>query len=193
MRHENSDRHKIGLLSAYVILIVTESKLETRIAITCCIQSFSSQQQVSCLCLLDLSAAFDTIDLSILLESLSSWFGISGTALNRVKSYLTSRSFFVQVRDSQSSVYQLLYGVPQGSVLGPLLFILYTSPLSTIISKSSVHHHLYADDTYSFSFLFLLINSVKMCLFLKMQLLKSPHGCLQIFSCLTPQKLNSYL
>jgi hypothetical protein len=110
----------------------------------------NSQQQVSCLCLLDLSAAFDTIDHSILLERLSSWFGISGTVLAWVKSYLTSRSFYVQVRDSQSLVYQLLYGVPQGSVLGPLLFILYTTPLSTIISKSSVHHHLYADDTQLF-------------------------------------------
>ena len=109
-----------------------------------------SQQQVSCLCLLDLSAAFDTVDHSILLERLSSWFGISGIALNWVESYLTSRSFYVQVKDSQSSVYQLLYGVPQGSVLGPLLFILYTTPLSTVISKSAAHHHLYADDTQLF-------------------------------------------
>jgi Reverse transcriptase (RNA-dependent DNA polymerase) len=73
-----------------------------------------------------------------------------GTALNWVKFYRTSRSFCVHVRDSQSSVYQLLYGVPQGSVFGPILFILYTALLSTIISKSSVHHHLYADDTQLF-------------------------------------------
>ena len=109
-----------------------------------------SQQQVTCLCLLDLSAAFDTIDHSILLERLSSWFGISGIVLSWIKSDLTSRSFYVKINDSRSSVYQLFYGVPQGSVLGPLLFILYTTPLSSIISKSPVHHHLYADDTQLF-------------------------------------------
>ena len=133
--------------SAYTKFHSTETAL---LAVHDHIIRANSQQQVSCLCLLDLSAAFDTIDHTILLERLSSWFGISGTALNWIKSYLTSRSFYVQVKDSQSSVFQLLYGVPQGSVLGPLLFILYTTPLSTVISKSSVHHHLYADDTQLF-------------------------------------------
>jgi hypothetical protein len=106
-----------------------------------------SHQQVTCLTLLDLSAAFDTIDHNILLERLSAWFGITSTALSWVKSYLLNRSFYVKIEDSVSSVYQLLYGVPQGSVLGPLLFILYTTPLSTVISNSSANHHLYADDT----------------------------------------------
>ena len=96
------------------------------------------------------SAAFDTIDHSILLQRLSSWFGISSTALSWIKSYLLNRSFYVNIENSKSSVFQLLYGVPQGSVLGPLLFILYTTPLSTLISNSSVDHHLYADDTQLF-------------------------------------------
>jgi Reverse transcriptase (RNA-dependent DNA polymerase) len=111
----------------------------------------SSQQQVSCHCFLDISAAFDTIDHSILLERLVSSFGISGTALNWVKTYFMFQSFYVQVRDSESSVYQLLYGVPQGSALGRLLLILYTTPLSAIISKYSVHHHMYADYTQFFT------------------------------------------
>jgi hypothetical protein len=106
-----------------------------------------SQQQITCLCLLDLSAAFDTTDHSILLQRLSSWFDISNTALAWIKSYLYNRSFYVNLHGAKSSVFQLLYGVPQGSVLGPLLFILYTTPLSRIISESSIDHHLYADDT----------------------------------------------
>ena len=106
-----------------------------------------SLQQVTCLTLLDLAAAFDTIDHSILLERLSSWFGITSNALSWIKSYLLYRSFSVNIEGSKSSFYQLLYGGPLGSVLGPLLLILYTTPLSKVISDSSSSHKLYADDT----------------------------------------------
>ena len=97
-----------------------------------------SLQQVTCLTLLDLSAAFDTIDHSILLERLSSWFGITSNALSWIKSYWLNRSFSVNIEGCKSSAYQLLYGVPQGSVLGSLLFILYTTPLSKVISDSTL-------------------------------------------------------
>src|SRR6218665_3208579 len=78
---------------------------------------------------------------------LSSWFGISGTALLWLKSYLSSRSFSVKASNHTSQPLPLSCGVPQGSVLGSLLFILYTTPLSHLIESSSVDHHLYADDT----------------------------------------------
>src|SRR6218665_3938685 len=111
------------------------------------------RKTVSCLCLLDISAAFDTIDHNLLLHRLSSWFGISGTALLWFKSYLSSRSFSVKASNHTSQPLPLSCGVPQGSVLGPLFFILYTTPLSHLIDTSSVQsvdHHLYADDTQLF-------------------------------------------
>ena len=102
------------------------------------------------LCLLDLSAAFDTIDHTIPLHRLKSWFGFTGTVLSWIQSYLSSRSFTVDINGIKSPPSKLLHSVPQGSVLGPLLFILYTTPLSLIISQSSVNHKLYADDTQLF-------------------------------------------
>jgi len=83
----------------------------------------------------------------MLLQRLSSWLDIFATALSWIKSYLLNRSFYVNFQNSESSVFQLLYGVPQGSVLGPLLFNLNISPLSTVKSNSSANHQLYADDT----------------------------------------------
>ena len=79
----------------------------------------------SCLCLLDLSAAFDTNDHNILLTRLSSWFGIQGTALNRFRSYQSSHYFRVKCNNNLSSLNTCLCGVPRGSFLGPLLCYVY--------------------------------------------------------------------
>ena len=105
------------------------------------------RHQVSALLLLDLSAAFDTIDHDILISRLSSTFGISNSALSLLTSYLTGRSQSVCIDQTFSPEVPLLHGVPQGSVLGPLLFTLYTTPLSELLDNSSVQFHLYADDT----------------------------------------------
>jgi hypothetical protein len=106
-----------------------------------------NRRQVSALVLLDLSAAFDTIDHDILLSRLQSSFGLSDTAFQLLSSYLCNRSQSVQIDQSSSDKLPLLRGVPQGSVLGPLLFTLYTTPLSHLLTASSIHFHLYADDT----------------------------------------------
>ena len=103
--------------------------------------------KVSLLILLDLSAAFDTIDHTILLTRLQHTFGISDTALSWFSSYLSDRKQTVLINGIYSQSAHLTCGVPQGSVLGPVLFTLYASPLSTIIESHSLKHHFYADDT----------------------------------------------
>ena len=107
----------------------------------------TDSKQVSLLTLLDLSAAFDTIDHSILLTRLKETFGISNLALSWFESYLSGRTQTVSVNGILSSPSSLDCGVPQGSVLGPVLFTLYTTPLADIIKKHNINHHCYADDT----------------------------------------------
>ena len=116
-----------------------------------CVQNdiLNSLDQGKCvlLILLDLSAAFDTVDHEILLNVLRKRLGVCGKALDWLRSYLTDRTQSVCINGVKSTKKQLKCGVPQGSVLGPLLFTVYTLPLGDIIRKYDLKFHFYADDT----------------------------------------------
>ena len=99
------------------------------------------------LVLLDLSAAFDTIDHEKLIRTLDSCCGIKGDPLKCFLSYLKGRVQSVQIGSTFSQEQNLLFGVPQGSVLGPVLFTIYPTPLGRIIQRHGLTYHLYADDT----------------------------------------------
>ena len=135
--HEN-------LQSAYKTYHSTETALvKVQNDILCSID----QQGVVILILLDLSAAFDTIDHDTLFLRMEEELGITGPALDWFRSYLTGRTQRVQVDQSLSDIQKILWSVPQGSVLGPLLFLIYLLPLGRLIRKHGHNHHGYADDT----------------------------------------------
>jgi len=97
--------------SAYTKHNSTESTL---LAVHDHIIKSMSEQKVTALCLLDLCAAFDTIDHSILLHRLSSWFGFNGTVISWLTFYLSYRSFVVSINSTSSAPSPLRHGVPQG-------------------------------------------------------------------------------
>ena len=135
--------------SAYRALHSTET------ALTCVSNDIllnMDNQKSTCLVLLDLSAAFDTLDHETLPNCLQNRFRITGVVLKWIKSYLSDRFQAVVLKNEEgetamSDMVKLSMGVPQGSVLGPLLFTLFTTPLGDICRQYDQDVHLYADDT----------------------------------------------
>ena len=105
------------------------------------------------LVLLDLAAAFDTIDHDTLLICLKTWFGVCSTALKWFSSYLNHRFQAIKIGSTLSKLHELLLGVPQGSVLGPLLFSLYTTPLSKVIEGIPISNSIFMLTTLSCPFI----------------------------------------
>ena len=129
--------------SAYKPLHSTETLL-TKISNDILING--NNGDLTMLVLLDLSAAFDTIDHDILLERLEYMHGIRGMALKWFTSYLKDRTQSVIINETESESKTLKFGVPQGSKLGPILFNTYIAPLSAVVNKHQIEDQKYADD-----------------------------------------------
>lgn len=121
------------------------------------ILSSLDDKKIVMMSLLDLSAAFDTVHHGMLLDRLISRYGVNGSALTWFKSYLRDRCQRVHFNGVQGSSFSLECGVPQGSVLGPLLFSLYTAPVGDIIRACGMKYHMYADDTQVYISLVVLL------------------------------------
>ena len=111
------------------------------------IERVIDEGDASILVMLDLSAAFDTINHQILLDRIEQEIGIRGTPLNWLRSYLSERKQQCKINEAVSQETDLSVGVPQGSVLGPILFTLYLLPMGRIIDRHKIFRHGYADDT----------------------------------------------
>ena len=95
---------------------------------------------------LDFSAAFDTVDHTILINRLEKQFGIAGTALTWFRSYLENRSYMIKINNTFSNKKLFKFGVPQGSILGPIFYSVYVKDIEEITLSYNVKVHVYADD-----------------------------------------------
>ena len=110
------------------------------------------KRECGVLILLDRSTAFDAVRHSVLLQRLSDHLNVKGTSLNWFESYLSDSTQSVVVSGESSHSVPFSCGIPQGSVLGPILFTVYTLPLGNIIQRYEIYFHLYADDTQRYIF-----------------------------------------
>ena len=109
-------------------------------------KSFAEKKFVAVISL-DSSAAFDTIDHNLLLKRLREQFNVKDGAIKWIESFLKNRTFSVKINDAESKVKEILYGVPQGSVLGPLFYILYTKQIEELVKRHhGINIQMYADD-----------------------------------------------
>ena len=122
---------------------------------------FVDDGNISVLTMLDLSAAFDTIDHYIFLSRISYTFGIKDKALKLIETYLLGRKQKIKLNNNYSQDLPLLYGVPQGSVLGPLLFTMYIYPICDVIDKNIFNFHISMLMILSF---ITVINQIKLVL-----------------------------
>ncbi len=139
------DRHNLSepMQSAYRTCHSTETAL-ARVHNDFC-RTLDDQKAVF-LVMLDLSAAFDTVDSSILLQRVEDEFGITGPAKEWLSSYLEDRSCNISVAGVLSRDIKLTYGLPQGSVIGPVGFVMYTHVIGRVLRHHNLSYHLYADD-----------------------------------------------
>ena len=160
LKHKDTHSLREKMQSAYREFHSTETAL-----IKICNDLLLSLDKKQCvfMVMLDLSAAFDTVNHQKLLDRLHTTFGIRGNAHKWVESYLKGRSQFVTIKGARSKTQQKTCDVPQGSILGPNLYEDYTAvPVGNIFRRNEILFHIYADDTQAY--LPFEINTEKMSL-----------------------------